>query len=80
MRRRGRLDAPIAPHILPAKAVWGEPDLPDLAFHTLDQDVDLPGGACVKQRLKFKWYIMFGDPSDWDWTGHAGRWNEHYLE
>ena len=54
--------------------------MPGLAFHTLDQYVDLPGGACVKQRLKFRWYMMFGDPSDWDWTGHAGRWNEHYLE
>ncbi len=52
----------------------------NLAFHTLDQDVDLPGGACVKQRLKLRWYMMFGDPSDWDWTGYAGRWDEHYLE
>ena len=48
----------------------------DLAFHILDQDVDLTEGALVRQRLRFQYLDTVVN----DWGGHAGRWNKHYLE
>ena len=48
----------------------------NLDFHTLGQDVNLTGGALVKQRLRFQCYDLLGN----DWVAFSGRWNRHFLE
>ena len=47
-----------------------------LDYHTLGQDVNLTGGALVKQRLKFQWYDLLNN----EFKTRGGTWNRHFLE
>ena len=54
----------------------GEPD--DLHYITFEDDVDLHGGAFVRQRIEYRRLRIVGDHSSWLKKG--GDWNEHFLE
>ena len=54
----------------------GEPD--DLHYETFGDNVDLHGGALVRQRIQYQRLRIVGDHSAWLKVG--GRWNDHFLE
>ena len=50
----------------------------NLAYHTFGDDIDLHGGALVRQRLQYRRFRMVGNQSAWLTVG--GDWNNHFLE
>ena len=55
----------------------GRPD--NLHYETFGDDVDLHGGALVRQRIQYRRLRLGpGDKSEWLTVG--GDWNDHFLE
>ncbi len=55
------------------------PELDDLHYETFDDNVDLHGGALVRQRIQYR-RLRIGPGNHSAWIMVGGGWNDHFLE
>ena len=57
-------------------ASWQSSGTPGLSYFNLNTDVTLEGGALVKQRLRYRKYLLLAG----DWAEWSGSYHSHFLE